>query len=88
LGFIGGLIDLRSHTYVQTIISSLPKSSLHLSTAVRAVQNTPFGTVFLTSEEFDHVIIASHVDASLSILRAGGGVTDSEERILGGVCVE
>lgn len=41
-------------------------------------------TVGGKSEEYDHVIMACHADASLAILRAGGGVTREEESILGG----
>ncbi|KAL0058257.1 hypothetical protein AAF712_015081 [Marasmius tenuissimus] len=35
------------------------------------------------TEEFDHVILACHSDTALKILRAGQGVTEEEERILG-----
>jgi predicted NAD/FAD-binding protein len=56
---------------------------------VHSVQTLESGKVLLTtaggkSEEYDHVIMACHADASLAILRAGGGVTKEEERILGG----
>jgi predicted NAD/FAD-binding protein len=77
-----------SQQYVQTILSSLPKSSLHLSTPVRAVQTTESGKILLTtadgkSEEFDHVIMATHTDTTLSILKEGGGVSAQEAKILG-----
>jgi Flavin containing amine oxidoreductase len=78
-----------SQQYVNTILSSLSKSSLHLSTPIHAVRTTESGHVLLTStdgrtEEFDHVIMATHADTTLSILKAGGGVSIDEERILGG----
>ncbi|KAJ8087696.1 hypothetical protein PM082_006532 [Marasmius tenuissimus] len=84
-----------SHQYVNTILSSLSPSQLHLSTPVASLSS--HGTVgdgaahpkvTLTTasgetEEFDHVILACHSDTALKILRAGQGVTEEEERILG-----
>lgn len=35
--------------------------------------------------EYDHVILATHSDTSLKLLRAGKGIHEAEERILGGV---
>jgi predicted NAD/FAD-binding protein len=60
-----------------------------MSSPVHSVRTLESGKVLLTtvngkSEEYDHVIMACHADASLAILRAGGGVTDEEESILGG----
>jgi predicted NAD/FAD-binding protein len=62
---------------------------LHLSTAIKSVQTLESGKVLLTTEsghaeEFDHVIMATHTDVTLNILKAGGGVSADEERILGG----
>lgn len=56
---------------------------------MRSVRTLESGKVLLTttrgeSEEYDHVIMACHADASLAILKAGGGVTREEEEILGG----
>ena len=39
-------------------------------------------TRFGEAVEYDHVILACHSDTSLALLRAGGGVTDEQERIL------
>ena len=78
-----------SKTYVDTILSALPPNALRLSSPVQSVRTLDSGKVLLTtvsgrSEEYDHVIMACHADASLAILRAGGGVTREEESILGG----
>jgi predicted NAD/FAD-binding protein len=35
------------------------------------------------SAEYDHVILACHSDAALSILKKGTGLTSDEQRILG-----
>ena len=80
---------VRSKTYVDTILSALPPNALRLSSPVQSVRTLDSGKVLLTtvsgkSEEYDHVIMACHADASLAILRAGGGVTREEESILGG----
>ena len=74
---------------MDTILSALPPNALRLSSPVHSVRTLDSGKVLLTtvngkSEEYDHVIMACHADASLAILRAGGGVTAEEERILGG----
>lgn len=78
-----------SKTYVDTILLGLPPNALRLSSPVRSVETLDSGKVLLTttsgrSEEYDHVIMACHADASLAILKAGGGVTREEEAILGG----
>lgn len=78
-----------SKTYVDTILSALPPDALRLSSPVHAVRTLESGKVLLTtvsgkSEEYDHVIMACHADASLAILRAGGEATREEESILGG----
>ena len=78
-----------SKTYVDTILSALPPNASRLSTPVHSVRTLESGKVLLTtangeSEEYDHVIMACHADASLAILRAGGGVTKEEDNILGG----
>ena len=77
-----------SHKYVKRIVSSLPPSNLHLSTPVQAISTTPGSskvTIQLASgsEQFDHVILATHSDTSLNMLRRGEGLTKSEEAILG-----
>jgi len=80
-----------SKAYVNTVVSSLPSSQLHLSTPIKSITShtvraTSQVTITTTSgvqEVFDHVILACHSDTSLEILRQGGGVTPDEERILG-----
>jgi len=44
----------------------------------KVVLSTPRG-----EETYDHVIMACHSDTALKLLRAGGTVTEQEERILG-----
>jgi predicted NAD/FAD-binding protein len=74
---------------VDTILSALPPNALRLSSPVCSVRTLESGKVLLTtangsSEEYNHVIMACHADASLEILKAGGGLTGDEEKILGG----
>ncbi|CAE6534810.1 unnamed protein product [Rhizoctonia solani] len=77
-----------SHKYVNRILSKLSKSQLHLSTPVQSISTSP-GTskvqIGLPSgtEDFDHVILATHSDISLHILRQGVEITAEEEKILG-----
>ncbi|MBL0350180.1 MAG: FAD-dependent oxidoreductase [Elusimicrobia bacterium] len=63
-----------SRTYVEAITARL-KNPVELNTPVTAVRRTPQGVVVTTggpagerSEEFDHVILASHSDQSLQVL--------------------
>ena len=74
---------------MDTILSALPPNAVRMSSPVQSVRTLESGKVLLTtaggrSEEYDHVIMACHADATLAILRAGGGVTSEEENILGG----
>lgn len=78
-----------SKTYVDTILSALPPDALRLFSSVYSVRTLESGKVLLTtasgnSEEYDHVIMACHADASLAILRAGGETTREEESVLEG----
>lgn len=95
-----------SKTYIQTILSKIPVSQVHLNTRVVALSTSPAGAgksnVFLTTshnsetveEIYDHVILATHSDISLSILRAGSpaeaeatrhGITPLEQTILSAI---
>jgi len=61
---------------------------LHLSTPIASVGNAPDGTVQVTTADgrslnFDRVIMACHSDTTLALLKAGSGMTEEEERILG-----
>ncbi|TDL22258.1 FAD/NAD(P)-binding domain-containing protein [Rickenella mellea] len=81
-----------SRIYVNKILASLAKSHLRLSTPVKSIQTSPksnnANSVVLTTadgqtETYDHVILACHSDQALALLRAGGGATADEERVLG-----
>lgn len=77
-----------SHRYVKRVISKLPGSQLHLSTPVTAISTTPHSSKVTLqlptgTEEFDHVILATHSDTSLKMLQNGSGMTANEEAILG-----
>ncbi|KAH8818846.1 amine oxidase [Flagelloscypha sp. PMI_526] len=81
-----------SRRYVDSITSQLPPSQLHVGNPVVAVRSTSANTVELVyqtsaggevTETFDHVILATHSDTALKILRKGGNVTAGEEDILG-----
>ncbi|KAI0793081.1 FAD/NAD(P)-binding domain-containing protein [Irpex lacteus] len=83
-------------TYVDQIVSLLDPSRLHVNTPVRSVSTFPIQDpsspkprhkVLLETadghiEEFDHVIMACHNDATLDILRRGKGLTALEEELL------
>ncbi len=80
-----------SRTYVQKILSRLPSSRLHLSTPIQSVKSIPASEKTHTVElqtasgetlTFDHVILACHTDTTLDVLKAGGGMTSEEARIL------
>ncbi|KAI0766368.1 FAD/NAD(P)-binding domain-containing protein [Trametes elegans] len=83
-----------SRTYVQKILSRLPPPQLHLSTPIQSAKSIP---VYNNSEKthrvelatasgetltFDEVILACHTDTTVNILKAGGGMTMEESRIL------
>jgi predicted NAD/FAD-binding protein len=80
-----------SKAYVNQILSTLPKSQLHLSTRVQSIstiEGRPQITLHTSEgvgEAYDHVIFACHSDAVLDILRASGegGMTREEDEILG-----
>ncbi|RSH88935.1 hypothetical protein EHS25_002597 [Saitozyma podzolica] len=73
--------------YVDAILSKVPKENLHLNTEITAVRSLPNG-VELTEAGgakhiYDHVILATHSDTTLAMLRAGGEATMQEEKALG-----
>lgn len=78
-----------SQNYVERIVSRIPANQLHLGVAVTSVSTTPGSPkVTLTSSDggtsvYDHVIMATHSDTTLSILKAGKGLTKQESSILG-----
>jgi predicted NAD/FAD-binding protein len=81
-----------SKVYVESILSSLQKDRLHLSTPVKSLSTLPAATDSLPSVQltttdgqtttYDHVILACHSDTALAILKAGNGVTKNEQNIL------
>ncbi|KAJ9101757.1 hypothetical protein QFC21_003096 [Naganishia friedmannii] len=76
-----------SKHYVNAIIDKLPAENLHLNTKIVGI--TPHDThVTLTEDngtrhEYDYVILATHSDTALAMLRNGGGASKEEEEILG-----
>jgi uncharacterized protein len=62
---------------------------MHLGTHVTAVRSLPDGGVVIVTEKgeerYDHVIIATHSDATLKMLEAGGGASEAEREAFGGV---
>ncbi|TEB20132.1 FAD/NAD(P)-binding domain-containing protein [Coprinellus micaceus] len=81
-----------SHTYVKSILAKLPKSQLHLSTAIASLtshistgSSKPTVTLSTTDgkqAQYDHVILACHSDAALKILEVGNA-TKEERDVLG-----
>ncbi|KAG7445516.1 FAD/NAD(P)-binding domain-containing protein [Guyanagaster necrorhizus] len=74
-----------SHAYVNAILSKLPSSQLHLAAAVKSIRTG--SRIILTTEDgreesYDHVVMACHSDAVLSIIKAGGSMQPKEEEIL------
>ncbi|KAG8864078.1 hypothetical protein FRB96_006951 [Tulasnella sp. 330] len=79
-----------SKLYVDRIISKLPAEQLHLCTPIDSVtpsldgSNVLLTTVSGETAEFDHVLLATHTDISLQILKNGKhGATGMEEKVLG-----
>jgi predicted NAD/FAD-binding protein len=62
-----------SKRYIDTVLKDFPKDQVHLSAKVTALTPTKGGTVVLTANDehktFDHVILATHGDQALDILR-------------------
>ncbi|KAK5551754.1 hypothetical protein LTR46_010349 [Exophiala xenobiotica] len=62
-----------SKQYIDAVLKAFPKDRIHMKSKVTAVRPTENGTVVLTANgkdlEFDHVILATHGDQALEILR-------------------
>jgi predicted NAD/FAD-binding protein len=59
-------------TYVESILKFMPSDRLHLNAKVSSVERTKDKVVVRlesSEEEFDHVILATHADTSLELLR-------------------
>ena len=76
-----------SHTYVKRVLSRLDAKRLHLSTPVTAISTLDTGRVQITTptgtQEFDKVVLATHSDTALKILKSGNGLTQAEVDVLG-----
>ncbi|KAI0927052.1 hypothetical protein AcV5_007691 [Taiwanofungus camphoratus] len=76
--------QLHLSTRIQSLFSRPTSAPSHAvppsAEPSRAIEIT---TASGESASFDHVILACHADTALAILRAGGGVTPAEERVLG-----
>jgi len=75
---------LDSTTYIQSVLSRLPSSQLHLGSDIKSIERRD-GRVTVkmangTSEVFDHVIMACHSDTALQLLE---NPTEQEKQLLG-----
>jgi len=77
-----------AHSYVDAVLDRLPAGRFHLGTAIERVDTTKAGVTLVTASgekhQFDHVILATHADSALRILKKGSGVTKAEKDVLGG----
>lgn len=60
-------------------VASVPTAAYHRTHDHEVQVCTASGELHV----YDHVILACHSDTALALLRAGGGVTRDEERVLG-----
>lgn len=62
-----------SKQYIDALMKGFPNNQVHLKSKVTALTPTKKGTVILTAnekdQEFDHIILATHGDEALDILR-------------------
>ena len=77
-----------SHSYVKAVLNKLHQGHFHLSTAIERVDTSKAGVTLTTASgekhQFDHVVLATHADTTLRILKKGSGVTKAEKEVLGG----
>ncbi|KAI5456374.1 hypothetical protein BGZ63DRAFT_366927 [Mariannaea sp. PMI_226] len=74
-----------SKSYIDTVMKGFPPNHLFLKTSVRRVSNESDGRVRVylengSSEVYDHVILATHGDEALDIIRSSA--TEQEKAIL------
>lgn len=74
-----------SRSYIDAVMECIPSDHVFLDSPVQSVQNQADGRITLRtvgglSQNFDHVILATHGDQALSIL--GPSATDEEREIL------
>ncbi|ETI28688.1 hypothetical protein G647_01139 [Cladophialophora carrionii CBS 160.54] len=71
-----------SKQYVDAVMKHLPSNQVHLKSNVTALTPTKRGSVILTANErdyvFDHVILATHGDQALKILRPIASTQEAE----------
>ncbi|ORX35691.1 hypothetical protein BD324DRAFT_631213 [Kockovaella imperatae] len=83
--FAGG-----SRTYVDAIGKQMHSEDVHLNTAIHSVSKNDHGVVLKDQHgmerEFDHVIMATHAQVTLAILRAGGSLDMTDENALVDSC--
>ncbi|GHJ86380.1 hypothetical protein NliqN6_2782 [Naganishia liquefaciens] len=76
-----------SKHYVNSIVEKLPAENLHLNTKIVGITPHTEGVTLTehngTRHEYDYVILATHSDTALEMLRNGGGASAEEEDILG-----
>lgn len=75
-----------SKQYIEAVLKDFPNDRIHLKSKVTALTPTKRGSVILTANErdseFDHVILATHGDQALQILRPVASTQEAD--ILGG----
>jgi len=73
--------------YVDRLLHGL--ADVRLRTPVSSVKRLPSGGALVAtpsgSERFDEVVLASHSDQSLALLKAGDSATQEERRVLGAI---
>lgn len=78
--------DLNRKKYVDAVLSRLPSENLHLNTEMTSVRSVENGVELVEASGrkhvYDHVILATHSDTTLQMLRNGGGLSSMEERVL------
>ncbi|WWC61940.1 uncharacterized protein I303_104526 [Kwoniella dejecticola CBS 10117] len=80
-------VDGGSKKYLDAVLSKLPEENLHLNTEITAIESHENGVNLVEASGqkhlYDHVILATHSDTTLKLLRNGGGLTEDEEKALG-----
>ena len=63
-----------SKRYIEAVLKDFPPQNIHLRSAVKAVRNNSKGEVVVEASDgkkmFDHVILATHGDQALDIIRS------------------
>lgn len=76
-----------SQQYIDAVMQDFPPNNIHLNTPVQSLKSTENGNVELTTDHgqtisYDHVILATHGDQALDIIRPTA--TNEEKTILSG----